>query len=263
MLIQRNSESHFYAYCQETGTFTPCYDTPKKTAGGMRAVTLKDAKEKGLCVGISTIANMLPKPALTNWRIEQAIVAAVTLPRKPDESLDEFCLRVVTDAEAQSNKAKEFGTRIHDGIEKILRGVGIDTDLEPWLSGFRKWADEWITNIYGLEQIVGDPALGVAGRLDIQCGLKDIGRTIIDVKTQGVKKAPVFYKEWAIQLSGYRHCLWRELQDQDFQILSLIVDTNALGPAHWCLWPDHDYFAVFQHCLALWIYQNDFNPAQL
>lgn len=262
-LIARNSESHYYAYEHETGCIIPMYDVPNKSKGGTRSVTLADAKKQKLMVGISTIANMLPKPALQSWKLEKAIYAALTLPRLPDEPLDAFASRVVLDMDEQSNKAKEFGTRIHDGIEKILRGVSPEPDLEPWLAGFRKWADEWITEVRGLEQIVGDPALGIAGRLDVDCVLKQFGPSVLDAKTQRIKGSPTYYSEWLCQLSSYEHCRRREDNIQR-EVVSLVINTAEPGPVHPKVWLGQkaEGFRIFQHCLELWKWSNGYDPSQ-
>ena len=52
----------------------------------------------------------LAKPGLDEWKIEQGIMAALTLPRLPDESLDSFAHRVVVDMGEQVEKAADFGS---------------------------------------------------------------------------------------------------------------------------------------------------------
>jgi hypothetical protein len=261
-------ESHWYSHNPETGAITPCYETsyadPSK---GMRRTTLADAKKRGLLVGISTIANMLPKENLINWRIEQGIMAALTLPRLPNESEDAFCKRVIEDSEAQSLKAREWGTEIHNAIENHLNGVQkLPDHLDPYLDGFRDWAAKNIEDIHALELTVGDPALGIAGKLDIDCTLRAVGRTVIDTKTQRIKDGKAkFWDTFPIQLSAYAHGRERELPGVKLNICSLIINSAEPGPVHVNLWLGgrQQYWEVFQHCLALWRYTTNYNPAQL
>lgn len=260
-LISRSSESHWYRWIEETGSILPCYETPRADGEGMRKTTLADARKEKLLVGISTIANMLPKPALTAWLQEKAIYAALTLPRLPDEPLDEFAKRAVIDMTEQTRKAADFGTEIHDAIfDKLLAGIKPPEHLDQWVQGFREWADKNIEDVHALEFVVGDPALGVAGRLDADVTLREFGRTIIDAKTQGIKNGkPNYYDTFPVQLAGYRHCRQRECPEVKFRICSLVIDSATPGPCHANVWlgDDGTYWKIFQNCLENWQYQNN------
>ena len=64
---------------------------------------------------------MLAKPALDAWKQEQAILAALTLPRRDDEPLDSFAHRVVADMTEQVRDAADLGSAVHAAIEVYLQ----------------------------------------------------------------------------------------------------------------------------------------------
>src|SRR6185312_7564024 len=90
----------------------PMYEI-RSAKGDMRPVTLRDARKFGWVPGFSSIAQMEHKPMLVNWQIEQALMAALTLPRLPDESDDAFIDRAREDSKMQARKAADRGTAIH------------------------------------------------------------------------------------------------------------------------------------------------------
>jgi len=265
-LVSRSSDSHWYRFVPPE-LIEPCYEVPKADNSGMTKTTLAHARKQKLLVGISTIANQLPKPALNAWLQEQAIMAALTLPRREGEPLDEFARRAVEDMNSKSQSSRDFGTQIHQAIEDHLDGrQRMPERLQPYLQGFTEWAEKNIEDLHALELVVGDPALGIAGKLDIDCTLKGFGRTVLDVKTQGVKDGKaVYYDTFGVQLAAYKHCRERELPGVTFHTASIIIDSAQPGPVYCNVWLGCDaiHWKVFQNLLENWCYQNSFNPAQL
>src|SRR4030067_773313 len=78
-----------------------------------RPTTLRDARRLGLFPSVTMIISLLSKPGLEKWKLRQAILAALTLPMNPDETLDDFAVRVTRDAKEQSRKRAEEGSAIH------------------------------------------------------------------------------------------------------------------------------------------------------
>ena len=76
MIAARPSESnHWYA---KDGT--PMYTVPAKS-GEPRATTLRDAKKMGLLPSVTTIMKSAASPGLEAWKLNQMMLAALTLPR--------------------------------------------------------------------------------------------------------------------------------------------------------------------------------------
>jgi len=291
-------------YRDANGVVEACYQLPKKNGLGVKEPTLREARELGLLPSVTTILNVMAKPGLERWKLEQAIHSSLTLqrlregyedwiarifpknvyhnivgmfqfaydnPPKLMESEDEFAQRVAQDMEQQGLKAAEFGTRIHDAIAHVLRdGIQpyvndvVDADLWPYLEPFTQWANDSIEQVHSVEQVVGSKRFGYAGRMDLDCTLRGVGRCVVDFKTQTVKegKEPTYYKDWNVQLSAYAFAL---PDGGGREIMSLVIDSSKPGPVHIKLWTEDEKdsgWDAFEKCHDIWMWQNDYNPCQ-
>jgi hypothetical protein len=100
---------------------SPCYEIPTKD-GGVRGVNLRWDRPLCLVPSVTTVLQVVAKPQLEIWKVKQGILAALTLPRDPDETDDAYLARVLTDSREQAKAAAEEGTRIHDAIECAFKG---------------------------------------------------------------------------------------------------------------------------------------------
>ncbi len=260
-LVTAEKPAHYYR--QEGGVWMPFYEIESANGKGLRQVTLRDARKVLAVPSVTNVLNILARPWLEAWKATQYIEAALTLPRLDNEPLDAYAQRVVEDAEAKSAVARDFGTRIHKAIEQNLTQpiASLDKDIEPFMDLVQAWMNVNIVEIYAAETIVGNKALGYAGRLDLFCGLKGHGRALIDFKTQGIKngKPPNFYTDWARQLAAYRHASDYEVNN----IVSVVIDSTKPQTPFVQAWPETDrYWMAFQHCLAIWKDEKDYDPSK-
>src|SRR3954462_4447364 len=123
ILIQRQPASHWYL---RDGR--PFHEIAKKDASGNRPVTLADARKVLAFPSVTNVLGFLAKPGLDAWKIEQGIMAALTLPRRPDEPLDSFAHRVVADMGEQVEKAADLGSAIHNACEVYAINKQVPTD---------------------------------------------------------------------------------------------------------------------------------------
>lgn len=65
--------------------------------GEPRPTTLRDARKLGLLPSVTNILGVINKPELVEWKMTQAVLAALTLPRLEGEGEDAFARRVVDD----------------------------------------------------------------------------------------------------------------------------------------------------------------------
>lgn len=84
--------------------------------------TLRHARKLGLVCGVTTIIKVMHAEQLVRWRINQHILAALTLDRQPDENDASYLRRVADDAATHGREAAEEGTRIHAALEHYMRG---------------------------------------------------------------------------------------------------------------------------------------------
>ncbi len=113
-----SEQGHWYTKQGEA-----CYEVPRSKGDGMRPTTLADARKLGLVPSVTTILACAAKPGLEAWKAKQILEAALTLPRLPDETLDDYATRIIEDSKAQGRKAAERGTELHAAIEDYIRDL--------------------------------------------------------------------------------------------------------------------------------------------
>ena len=101
------------------------YDREAKSAytTNNRPTTLRDARKLNL-VPVCDHCAECPgqKPALTNWLVTQASLAALTGTRREGESDTVYIARVLADSKKQVIDAANEGSRIHDAIRTLVPG---------------------------------------------------------------------------------------------------------------------------------------------
>jgi len=124
---------------------------------GMVEPTLRHARQLQLAPGVTTILRMADKPALNVYFVKQAIMAALTLPRKDGEDDDSYVARVIKDSKEAGRKAAEAGTKIHAEVQHANDDIAIPSAhamaVRNYLHmafGDRKWLSEAVcTSLLG------------------------------------------------------------------------------------------------------------------
>ena len=227
--------------------------------GRERGTTLRDAREFGFVPSVTSVLGIAAKPGLENWKIDQALLSALTLPRQEGESLDDFMRRAKQDAKEQAIKAAERGTEIHAYVESgfsqgilskaynAVHGVLVDiTGLE----------DGWIA-----EDSFCHPA-GYGGKID----LYHEDGWVVDFKTkdnlEGKDPAKLVYDEHAMQLSAYA----QGLEFDSPKRLSIFIDRDdsKIVLAH--VWEDDSHarhLAMFNCLLMFWQLSKNYNSGEI
>jgi hypothetical protein len=239
--------------------------TPQHTViganGKERPTTLRDARKLNLFPSVTTIIGIISKPGLESWKVEQGILAALTLPREIGETDDAFAERVSADMKAQVVKAGDFGTRLHAAIEAANLyefPENTDTELDPWLAHYGAWKDANIIKVIRAEDRLVHTQLGYAGTFDLLADHQAHGVCLIDFKTQNVKDKPKFYDQWAWQLAAYRAAL-----GMNCHCLSVVIDSNAPSAPVEKLWTEEeliDGLEIFHHATRIWQVMNGYVP---
>lgn len=190
---------------------------------------LRVARKENLLPGVTTILGIMEKPFLSIWKQQQAILSALTLPRLPEESVDDFAKRVVIDAQETSKKACELGITVHEHIEHAIKGVH-DIDVDPKI---KDEVQKKIVSMCGacdVEKCVVNLEHGFAGTIDFS-GIFGNKSTLIDFKTQGTKEGKcVFYPEWSYQLAAYNMI---EKRDRCVSIIISISEPGLIKSKEW------------------------------
>ena len=198
MLVARAAESlHWYG---RDGS--PQYSVKAKN-GEQRPTTLADARKMGLVPSVTTIMQCAAKPGLEAWKLNQMLLAALTLPRAEGESEDSYVQRIVRDSREQAKAAAERGTAVHEALEQWYLNVM-----------YRDYVEHQMGTAAEVEKVFGSPEwspeksfahkLGFGGKIDL-CHLEGDGG-VIDFKTKEFTdpKEITTYDEHVMQLAAYR-----------------------------------------------------------
>lgn len=185
---------------------TPAYTTIGKT--GERPTTLRDARKLGLLPSVTTINGMLSKAGLDTWKQQQVLLAALTLPRIPTETEQEWLSRVMQDSKATGREAAERGTAIHAIIQGYFEQVYMP-EKPPYLDSIDKALEQAFgEQLWVSEKSFGHP-LGFGGKVDLMAK-KMVGSDgfVVDFKTKetDLDKVDVYF-EHEMQLAAYREGL--------------------------------------------------------
>ena len=179
----------------------PAYFVEGKT--GTRPTTLRDARKLGLLPSTTGIINQLSKAGLDTWKQQQVLLAALTLPRQPDEPESDWLARVMQDSKATGREAAERGTAIHAVIESYFDQVYMP-EKPPYLDAVSKaLLDAFGNQLWLPEKSFGHP-LGFGGK----CDLMAKNGFVVDFKTKdtNLDKVDVYF-EHEMQLAAYREGL--------------------------------------------------------
>jgi len=239
----------------------PCHEVPykdKKRAGEMRNTTLKDARELGLVASVTNLLGVIANPALMQWKLQQLLLAAMTLPRQNGESEEEYVERVIKDSEAYTAKTADLGHRIHDAVDQYLStGNKVsDPQIEPQLEPVYNWIESNIEDVLGTEFVISGN--GFAGRVDLLAKLKGIsGEFIIDFKTRSPYRGKLISRKSDLwQLCGYR----LGYGDRRVGAASLLIDRDNPNPPESTIWSVDDMAVgtkIFKNARSIWHLNNN------
>jgi len=224
---------------------------------------LRSARKVGAYPSVTTIlaAAGPSKTGLMNWKEEQAIAAALSLPRNDGESLADFAKRVVLDSRKEVEAAAARGTHIHSLAEILINGEepgelvnGYETHFES-LKGWHKW----VTKVHASESVLVHEGEGYAGRVDLIC---DYGGDIevVDFKTRKFKKdgKPAGYETDLLQLSAYSYAY----EGDPLPCRNVMIDpiTGAIGEILYTQEQVEQAFEAFKAICKVWRWLKKYDP---
>lgn len=252
MHVKENT--HWYA-----ADGTPVYEVPRADGSGMRPATLADARKLSLYPGVTSIIKCAAAPGLENWKQNQVMLAALTLPRLPGELDEAFCKRVLVDSGEQARRARERGTEIHAAIQGHYEGKPPSVEMFDYVRG----AVRAIRENFGEHKWVSERPcshqLGYGTKADLHCtepivldfkGADFTAKEIATLKT---------WDEHAMQLAATREAL--NLPHAECAIVYVSRTTPGLCRV---IRMDEDEiqrgWAMFQALLAFWQHRNKHWP---
>lgn len=229
--------------------------------GGRRDSTLRDARKHGWVPSVTEVLGVIDKPALTNWKVDQGILAALTLPRKEGEAEADWLARVKKDSGQQARDAAEEGSRIHAAIEAHFIGEAYPDKYRPHVAGVVELLGEMFPGVtdWVAEKTFASP-LGFGGCCDLHSPSTGI---VVDFKgkdgdfSDGKRLAYDQHYQLAAYSRGF---------DLPENICANIfvsrTHPGAVAGHVWTVEDIRDGWAVFQAALALWKAIKKYNPAK-
>lgn len=245
--------NHFY---DKQGN--PHHFVERKDGNGNRKATLADCKKNGWLPGVTTVLDVLAKPALTKWMINQAVDAVLTAPRLQGEALDAFKARVL-DVESQQDeeaqKARDFGSKLHDAMERLLSGKSVDSGLMPWIEPASKHLLSFSTVIVTEKILVGD---GYAGKCDVILRTAE-GMEICDFKFTKTLPTKAAWPEHRLQCAAYAAASQMDVVRTSNLYISTIDQGKFVYFPHAEPWRE-TFQDGFLPLLHVWRWMNNFYP---
>ena len=212
---KRGSGGHWYTALGEAR-----HTMPKADGSGDRNTTLRDAKKHRLIPSVTTLLGMFAKPGLDRWKQDQLLRIAYDNPAQDGESYERFADKCLVLHEQPVEEAADFGTEVHDAIEKYHQGEHIPDHLIEYIQPAIDWKIEHNLRFIKQEEILVNMEHGFAGTVDIVgLGAND-EKFIVDWKTRKTKpKVKVTSYDFQIhQIAAYAATEWGEDQVEQMQV---------------------------------------------
>lgn len=218
--------------------------------GRQRPTTLRDARKLKLLPSVTTILNVAAKPALVAWMQRQVLLAALTLPKRPDESEEAYLDRIIDDSKQQGRAAADAGTEIHASVQSFFEGQMYRQDHEPHVEATRKA----LVDHFGQQTWIAERSfahdLGFGGKCDLHCE-----GAVVDIKTKEFTDPDKIaaYDDHLMQLAAYRVGLGYP----EARCANLFVSRNVPGLVKIIEWSEEDLQRGWHmFCLLLEFWEN-------
>lgn len=153
--VAASAAGHWYTHTGEQ-----VGQVPGSKKGSWVKPDIRHARKLQLAPGVTTILRMAHREDLVRWQIGQAVMAALTLPRKPGETDPEYVARIVADSKEQVTEAADRGTEIHGAFQHWVETGKLRAGYERCVEGAigaleavcgpQKWhAEKGVASLYG------------------------------------------------------------------------------------------------------------------
>ena len=226
------------------------------TQEGMPAYnsTLREARKLGLLPSITSVIAEQKNFGLENWKAEQLLMAALTLPRNDGESEHDWIKRIIEDSRAQSDTAKEIGIAVHHWIECHLKGLTIEIQhpaLTAIWPAIEQWLDENVGVVLFCEESGVNLRYGYGGRIDLCFAGMDDQVYLVDFKTQKTKDGKIAkYFTWCSQLAAQHQLTMFDDLHVD-KLINVVISTTETGLIKQVEWGLEDEIRGYKLFLAL------------
>lgn len=178
---------------------------------------LRQARKAKALPSVTTILKILESDALTRHKVDAAIVQTLTLPKKKDETDQDYARRVIETNKAELAGMADTGTRIHTLAEQVIGGEApfakdIEDGLRPHLASLTFWA-RGLDEVLISEEVVVHDGEGYAGRCDLIAKI-DGQAEVIDFKSKNFSKVAPFHPDMpGFATADDEHKVWTDYKE--------------------------------------------------
>jgi hypothetical protein len=244
---------------------TACHTVPRAKGEGERATTLADAKKLGLLPSVTTILSIVDKPALTRWKITEALKLARVVPPEDDETPEAYAARIIDRSyDETAGAAADEGSRIHAAIEAFYSGEDVWEEYVPHVQATVKAISDafpGVTDWVPERRVVS--ALGYAGTCDLHSPSRGV---VIDFKCKAFDhdKTSKLAFDQVRQLAAYGAALF---PDEAGPLACANVFVSRTVPGHVLVhpWSSSEVTLGYQQFLAafgLWKLERGYDPQE-
>lgn len=162
--------------------------------------------------GVTSVTDVLDKPALTNWKRKQVALAAVehaerlVADRKAGNT--EAAVAFLLATRTSGDVARDRGSRIHKVLESIVRRepYAVEPEDAPAVDGARAWLNQHEIEPLEIEFFLINETEGYGGTGDL-IAVIDGATWLLDWKSSGSVAFPdgKVFDDYRLQLAAYGH----------------------------------------------------------
>lgn len=156
--------------------------------------------------GVTTVKNVLNKPALTTWAARMAADAVVNewdyLASLPVSERHAYVLKA---PDRYRDAAAVRGTRVHRAAQDLVDGLPFDApdELRGQAEALARFFDAWDAESVIVESSVCSTTYRYGGTLDAVLHIPALGNVLVDYKTRDDGRSP--FPDVSLQLAAYEH----------------------------------------------------------
>ena len=226
---------------------------------------LRSARKVGAFPSVTTILGAAgpSKQGLMNWKEEQAILSALSLPRNDGEADSDFAKRVVLDSRKEVEAAAVRGTQIHSLAEMIINRQEpgeLVKGYEPHFESLKEWHKD-VTKVHASESVMVNEAEGYAGRVDLICDING-EIEVVDFKTRKFKNGKAAgYETDLLQLSAYSYAF----AEDALPARNVLIDpvTGQLDQVRYTAEQVGKAYEAFKSICNVWRWLKKYDPREV
>ena len=213
---------------------------------------------------MTTITDVLDKPALTKWHREQVARAAIAhldwMVSNRGTGNEEATIAYLLAARNEGTTGRERGSRIHAALESIVRRqpVVVKPEDGPSIEGARSWLNSHVVRPIEIEASLIHETLGYGGTCDLIAEIDGI-IWLLDWKTSKSVAWPNgnVYSDMRLQLVAYQRAefLARPADPVRYQLPAItrcgILHVTEGGTRLYPADPTEDDWIAFRACLRI------------